>query len=64
MRWLINLWHEWQRAIDLRVLWPICKEEADNIETARAAFAFHTFHDRAWLALGDDEIRRRINELS
>ena len=64
MRWLIDLWHERQRAIDLRILWPVCKNLAPDLDHAQAAFAMHAFHDKAWLCLGDDEIRRRINELS
>ena len=64
MRWLINLWRERQRSIDLRILWPSCKEQAVDLDHAKAAFAMHAFHDPAWICLGDDEITRRINELS
>lgn len=60
IRWLISLWRKRQRAIDLDVLWPACKQEAPDLDHAKAAFAVHAFHDPAWLALGKDEIRRRI----
>jgi hypothetical protein len=63
MRWLMNWWHARQRAIDLAVLWPSCRDQTDDLDHARAAFAMHAFHDKAWLALGDDEIRRRIEVL-
>jgi hypothetical protein len=64
MRWLINLWRERQRSIDLRILWPVCKEKAHDLDQAKAAFAMHAFHDPAWLCLGDAEIQRRISGLS
>jgi len=53
MMWLLNLWHAHQRRIDLAILWPSCRAEAPNLDVAKAAFAVHAFHDRAWLALGD-----------
>jgi hypothetical protein len=64
MRWLLNLWRSRQRAIDLDILWPTCKEQAADLNHAKAAFAMHAFHDRAWLVLGDDEIKRRIDALT
>jgi hypothetical protein len=64
MRWLMNWWRQRQRAIDLSILWPACKEQATDLDHAKAAFAMHAFHDPAWLALGDDEIRRQIDALS
>jgi hypothetical protein len=63
MRWLMNWWHARQRAIDLATLWPSCRDQTDDIGHAKEAFAMHAFHDRAWLVLGDDEIRRRIEVL-
>jgi hypothetical protein len=63
MRWLLNLWRNRQREVDLEILWPSCKEQAVDLDHAKAAFAMHAFHDRAWLVLGDDEIRRRIDGL-
>jgi hypothetical protein len=60
----LNLWRERQRSIDLRILWPACKQNADDLDHAKAAFAMHAFHDPAWICLGDDEIKRRIDELS
>lgn len=64
MRWLLNLWRERQRSIDLRILWPTCKEQASDLDHAKMAFAMHAFHDPAWLCLGDDEIRRQIDGLT
>lgn len=63
IRWLIDRWHARQRALDIAVLWSACKEQAPNLVTAKAAFAVHAFHDRAWLCLGEAEIKRRIDEL-
>jgi len=63
IRWLLDRWHSRQRTLDMQILWPVCKEQADSLERAKAAFAFHAFHDRAWLCLGEQEIKRRINTL-
>ena len=59
----MHWWRARQRAIDLDILWPTCIAEAPDIDHAKAAFAVHAFHDPAWLALGPDEIIRRIEEL-
>lgn len=60
-------WHWTQRWIDLTVLWPACKREAAardlDMDHAKAAFAMHVFRDYAWIALGEDEIKRRIDAL-
>jgi hypothetical protein len=67
LTWLARPWHAHMRAIDLHVLWPVCAREADarslDLDCAKAAFAQHCFHDPAWLALGDEEIIRRIDAL-
>ncbi len=65
IRWLLNWWHKRQRAIDLQILWPSCREVAQgNLDAARAAFAVHAFQDEAWLCLGEDEIKRIIDGLT
>ena len=61
MRWLWNWWHARQRAIDVQMLWPLCKANAIDIDHARAAFGWHAHHDEAWLCLGEDEIAKRID---
>lgn len=67
MAWLADYWHAKQRQIDLDVLWPSCKEAAHEqglpLAHAKMAFAAHCYHDHAWLALGEDEIYKRIDEL-
>lgn len=64
MRWLLDWWRNRQRTIDLQILWPICRDHANDLDHARAIFAFHAFHDPAWIHLGHDEIVRRIDELT
>jgi hypothetical protein len=64
MRWLMNWWRARQRSIDLDIFWPCCKENASDLDQAKAVFAVHAFHDPAWLALGEDEICRRIDALT
>jgi hypothetical protein len=63
MKRLMDWWRARQRRIDLEILWPACLRLARDIDHARAAFAIHAFHDPAWLALGEDEIVRRIEGL-
>ncbi len=62
--WLIDRWRSRQRRIDLEILWPACKANARDLDHAKAAFAYHAFHDRAWLYLGDAEIARQIERLT
>ena len=57
------LWHRRLRRIDLKMLWPICKREAGDLNTAKLAFAFHALNDTAWTCLGEDEVCRIIDEL-
>jgi hypothetical protein len=62
--WLIRRWHARQRAIDLKILWPTCRDQAPDLDMAKAAFAFHAFNDRAWTELGEAEIIHRIDKLT
>ncbi len=62
--WLLDWWHKRQRTIDIQILWPLCKEHAQNLDQARAAFAVHALRDEAWLCLGEDETCRRIDEMT
>lgn len=63
-RWLGGKIHASQRAIDLDILWPVCKKEAgDDLALARMAFGVHCYGDPAWLCLGEAEIRRRLEAL-
>jgi hypothetical protein len=63
IRWLMGKWHARQRAIDLEILWPICCEQAEDLDHAKAAFAVHAFNDEAWLCLGEDKIKSFIDGL-
>jgi hypothetical protein len=63
MNALRNWWYARLRKIDLQILWPQCRERSPDMDRAKAAFAVHAFHDRAWLILGEQEIYRRIDEL-
>lgn len=58
-------WWARQRAIDLKILWPICKEQAPDIHHARAAFAVHAFRDPAWVEFyGRRRLRKIIGGLN
>jgi hypothetical protein len=64
---LVAAWQALTRRLDVRFLWPSCRDEAarrgGSVDLARAAFAMHAYNDPAWLALGPDEIYRRIEGL-
>jgi hypothetical protein len=60
---IFDLWRWYQRTFDLRVLWPQCKAQARDLDHAKAAFALHAFNNPAWLRLGEDEIKIRIDAL-
>jgi hypothetical protein len=62
-KWVLNFWYAMQRQIDLKILWPSCKEQTPNLDHAKGAFAVHAFRDPAWLALGNDRIVEFIDEL-
>lgn len=59
MRW----WRKRLRSIDLRVLWPICKQQALTVDHAKAAFMVHCMGDHAWSDLSEAEIITVINNL-
>lgn len=58
----------YMRRLDLLILWPSCKQEAQarglGLDAARKAFGMHARRDSAWKVLGHDEISRRIERLS
>jgi hypothetical protein len=59
----LGLWYYRIRSTDLKILWPACKEQAETLDRARVAFAFHAYNDRAWLYLGDAKVNKIISEL-
>jgi hypothetical protein len=61
---LIRWWYRRLRRLDLQILWPSCKKQASDLDNAKAAFAVHAFHDRAWLILGEAGIYRIIDDLA
>lgn len=63
-KWFMDKYNERRRAIDLETLWPACVSNAQDLDHAKAAFAFHAFSDPAWQCLGREEIMRRIDTLA
>jgi hypothetical protein len=62
---LRSWWHRKQRSTDLEILWPACRDQAPNIEQARAAFYFHTVNDRAWTEhYNEEELHAYVWRLS
>jgi hypothetical protein len=62
-RWILGKWYARLRRIDIDILWPICRTKATDIDHARAAFALHALHDRAWLFLGEEKAIELIGRL-
>lgn len=63
LKWLLTEWYSHCRNIDLKILWPACRDGTPDLTHARAAFALHAFEDRAWLVLGEEEIKSFIDTL-
>ena len=64
IQFITKLWNKRRRQIDLDILWPACKENAINLDHAKAAFAVHAFADPAWNDLDHDEKYAIIDRLS
>lgn len=64
MRWILGFWYNRTRKLDLEILWPICKKQAKDLDSAKAAFAVHAYNDPGWLFLGKDNIYKIIDELN
>lgn len=56
MDFLARWWKKRQRAVDIQCLWPSCKENSSDTDSARAAFRLHTMIDEAWSDMSDEEI--------
>jgi len=63
IRWLIRKWHARQRAVDIDVLWPACRDGTYDLEDAKAAFWLHTRMDPAWAELSVTEMEKILDEL-
>ena len=63
MAFILAPWHAYQRQLDIRILWPQCKQATDDLDHAIGAFMMHTIHDPAWRNLSDEEVNRIVAEL-
>jgi hypothetical protein len=61
--WLEDLWFQRCRRKDLDILWPLCKQNARDLEGAKLAFALHTATDPAWQQLGPRHVSALIDAL-
>jgi hypothetical protein len=61
-RWLSRWWKSRQRKIDLQILWPTFKEQADDLAGARAAFMAHMSFDSAYEGMTQKELDDFIKE--
>jgi hypothetical protein len=64
MNWLRNWWWARQRAMDLRILWPSCKELAPNLDKAKQAFMMHAINDPAWVRHYGEKLWEAVNALT
>lgn len=54
-----------QREADLKILWPICKRDAPDLEHAKFVFAFHANNEPAWTKdYTEEELYHFINNLT
>jgi hypothetical protein len=63
-RAIVELWRARQRKLDVQLLWPLCKQSADDLDHAKAAFFMHAMSDPAWLCLSEEEIIAQIDQLT
>ena len=61
--WLQDWWYERCRRKDIEILWPLLKRRGRDLNAAKTAFAIHAFKDPAWLHLGEEHVKRIIEEL-
>lgn len=66
--WLRDRWWARQRDLDLRTLWPTCKEisiqAGGGMEMAREAFSVYAFEHPAWVDYyGRENLKQVIDEL-
>ena len=61
---LLSGYYRRLRRIDVEILWPACRDQAENLHLAKAAFAYHAFNDEAWLYLDENEAIRQIDSLT
>lgn len=61
---LMRRWRAMQRAMDLRLLWPVCLREAPDRDMARRLFLCHCMMDPAWRRdFTEDEIIEYVRTL-
>jgi len=63
MGWFKRIWYWRLRQVDQRILWPLCRSIAPNIEMAREAFLLHARNDYAWAILSEKEINKIVGQL-
>jgi len=57
-------WRRRRRKTDIEILWPICKERAnDDMAKARMAFFWHIMHDSAWGDMSEAEKIKFVDNL-
>lgn len=45
---IARFWRDRQRRIDMKILWPACRDQTDSLDDARSAFLTHCLNDHAW----------------
>jgi hypothetical protein len=56
-------WYARCRRLDMEYLWPTCCQIAPDPFSAKVAFARHCVKDRAWRALGEEEVQHFLDNL-
>lgn len=52
-----------QRAADLRILWPVCKDKAPTLDTAREVFMLHCLWSPCWVREYEDRLFEVVSKL-
>lgn len=65
IRLFMSWFHAVNRRTDMRILWPICKQHAEDLNHAKAAFFLHVANDPAWTDhYSWDELTLYVDKLS
>lgn len=63
-RLLREFWWARQRAIDIKLLWPTCKELTPDLATAHQVFMVHAANDPAWIGAFGEQTWTKVQELT
>jgi hypothetical protein len=61
----MKFFHRMNRRTDMDILWPACKEHAESLDHAKAAFFMHITNDTSWTDYyTNEELIAFVNDLT